>query len=279
VALKERAGGLVAVAVSVGEPARRVARRLAVARSLRAARGRQYPRPIVLASVYRPESERTLAGLLNQVPAGTDVRLWALRHPVDRFGDRTVGSGPGTRWELLNRLLTHSPIPADAWVVVADDDVVFSKGGLADLLAVGDAGGFDLVQPAHSLASICTHQFVVARPLVRAGRVGFVEIGPLFAVAPSWRDRLLPFPEHLGMGWGTEVLWHDLHLQGMHMGVADAVRIVHCGQVAAGYSAAAADRVSERLLAEHGVPTMFDLMTRHGRWWVWQRDPPWDSGP
>jgi hypothetical protein len=179
---------------------------------------------------------------------------------------------------LLNRLLATSPIPPDAWVVVADDDVVFTRGNLGDLLDIGEAAGFGLVQPAHSLASICTHQFVVARPLVRAGSVGFVEIGPLFAIAPAGQGRLLPFPEDLGMGWGTEVLWHGLHRGGMRMGVVDAVRIVHCGPVAAGYSAEDADIVSNRMLAAHGFVSMFDLMTRHGRWWRWQRKPPWSEG-
>ena len=32
-----------------------------------------------------------------------------------------------------------------------------------------------------------------------------MEIGPLFVVGPRWRDRILPFPEERGMGWGLEL--------------------------------------------------------------------------
>lgn len=278
-AAKARIGSAVAAALTAGEPLRRLLRGAAVARARRAAPPGPVAQPVVLTCVYRADSEPILSGLLRQVPAGTDVRLWALDTPLAAFAERTVGTGPGARWHLVNRLLASAPIPDDAWIVVADDDVVFSKGHLAGVLSVARAAGFDLVQPAHSLASIGNHQFVVARPLVRAGRVGFVEIGPLFALAPSWRDRLVPFREDLGMGWGTEVLWHDLFGEGMTMGVVDQCRIVHCGQVAAAYSAEAADQVSSRLLAERGFSQMFDLMTRHGRWWRWQRRPTWSDLP
>jgi hypothetical protein len=231
----------------------------------------------VLVCVYRARSEAILASLLAQVPPGTEIRLWALDEVLPRFAAQTVGTGPGLRWELLNTLLRHAPVPEDAWVVVSDDDVVFSKGDLGQLLAIADTAGFDLVQPAHSLASIATHQFVVARPMVKACRVGFVEIGPLFAVSGTWRSMVIPFPEELGMGWGTEVLWHRLFERGMQLGVVDQVRVVHNGKVAAEYSASEADRLSDQLLAEDGFNTVFDLMTRHGRWWRWQRTPPWRS--
>jgi hypothetical protein len=232
---------------------------------------------VVFACVYRARHEKVLATLLNQLPPGTEVRLWALDEVLPRFAPLTIGSGPGLRWELLNTLLQHKPIPDDAWVVVADDDVVFSKGDLGRLLAIADAAGFDLLQPAHSFASIATHQFLIARPLVRACRVGFVEIGPIFAVSGAWRSMVIPFPEALGMGWGTEVLWHRLFEKGMQLGVVDQVRVVHSGEVAAEYSASEADVLSTQLLAEDGYDAVFDLMTRHGRWWRWQRTPPWRS--
>jgi hypothetical protein len=272
---KGAVGSLGAKALHHAAPIRGYLRNHAVARAHRRA-PTSFGGPLVCVCVYRRSSETTLAALLGQLPPGTDVRLWALDEMLPRFQALTVGSGPGLRWELLNTLLRHAPIPEDAWVVVSDDDVVFSKGDLGELLNIADVAGFDLVQPAHSLPSISTHQFVVARPLVRACRVGFVEIGPLFAVSPAWRSEVIPFPESLGMGWGTEVLWHRLFEKGMRLGVVDQVRVVHCGEVATAYSASEADMPSRQLLAEDGFDTVFDLMTRHGRWWRWQRTPPWN---
>jgi hypothetical protein len=273
VAVKDHFGAPVARALNAVAPALAVARRIAVARA-RLARHPHGP-PLVLISVYRRRWASTIAGMLRQVPEGADIRLWALDEVDPALEDATVGVGGGEKWELVNRLLDTRPLPEGAWVVVADDDVVFSAGDMGSFLRLSEKAGFDLAQPAHSLMSIHSHQFNVGRPLVRAGRVGFVEIGPIFAVAPGARHRFLPFPGDIGMGWGLEVLWSRQRREGAHLGVVDACRMVHCGAVGVAYDRNAAEAALAPLLAEGGASAIYDLMSRHGRWWRWQSVPPW----
>ena len=70
------------------------------------------------------------------------------------------------------------------WLVVADDDLVFTRGSLVSLLDVCRRAGFDLAQPARSDDNRMhefnvAHEITRARNLSRARLTTFVEIGPL----------------------------------------------------------------------------------------------------
>lgn len=236
------------------------------------------PDQIVLFSIYRQRNLPFLNALLGQLPPHGRAFLWCLDEAVpDSLSDCTVGWGPGTRWELLNRLVTSAgdEVGADDWIVVADDDVYFSRGDILRLVTTAARAGFDLAQPAHAFLSTHTYTFNNGRRFSRARLVGFVEIGPLFVVGPRFRDRFIPFPEDDGMGWGTEIHWSAERRLGARLGLVDSCRIVHCGPVATGYSKPDAEADLRRTLDRHGMGAIEELLETHGTWNVWERAPAW----
>src|SRR5687767_6314978 len=78
--------------------------------------------PLRLAMVYRERNVGNVAHFLARVPAGTDVRLWALDRVSSRLVGLTYGEGRDYRFPLLNRLLERGAAPG-TWTVLADDDV------------------------------------------------------------------------------------------------------------------------------------------------------------
>ncbi|MCU4186183.1 hypothetical protein K6U06_17590 [Acidiferrimicrobium sp. IK] len=216
----------------------------------------------VLVSIYRYRNSAKLRALLAQAGPSVDVRLWALDEPCPSLEHLTVGSGPGPKLHLVNLLLSHRSIPPEAFVVIADDDVCFSKGDLATCISVGASHGLDLFQPAHSWASWVTYPLLLRRPRREARRTSFVESGPLYIVSPSGRAKVLPLPD-IGMGWGIEVLWSQM---GLREGVIDACAIVHMDPIAATYDTSASQRQLDSLLKEAGFRSIYDLMVVHDRW-------------
>jgi hypothetical protein len=243
-------------------PLRRRYRERAVTRARRTYRAMP---PVVLVCVYRSRNARRVRALLAQC-GEVDARLWALDDPDVSLADLTVGRGPGSKLELVNRLLSEREVPDDAFVVVADDDVVFSRGDLPLCIAEGIAHRFDLFQPSHSWASHFTYRLLVHHPQSLARRTSFVESGPLYVIAPGARRKVLPLPERLGMGWGIEVLWSTL---GLRQGVVDTCRIVHLDpMVGTTYDQAAAQQQLDDLLSATGHRTVYDLMVVHERYFM-----------
>ena len=117
------------------------------------------------------------------------------------------------RLSLLNELARH--VPDEGYVVVSDDDVVFTRGTLDALVVLCERARLDLAQPSRSDDN-SRFEFNVAHAITRARRLSrvrlttCVETGPLVVLGPRWRDRILPFPEERGMGWGVELDWHEL---------------------------------------------------------------------
>lgn len=254
-------------------PEKRSFRRLRDLTVRRAGQGRQAPPvayPLVLAMVYRSENVPVLDAFLRQCPANTDVRLWSLdqRAPLP---DVSVGSGPGLKFDLVNRLLSSAPIAEDAWVVVADDDVLFSRGSLAGFLRECQRAGLDIAQPGHSAGSHFTHRVTVARPWARVTMTRFVEIGPIFAVAPARRAEFVPFPD-VGMGYGLELQWARSTARGTRLGVVDRCRVMHLAPVGRSYSM---DEEMSRALANiPGRQIDFEELNQPvGTWYRWQRSP------
>lgn len=225
----------------------------------------------VVVGIYRAHRAQTM---LDLVPSGWSCALWALDAVDDDARDVTVGTGRGTKFELANRLIREvAPSPED-WVVVADDDVLVPDG-IARLVSVGEAARFGLCQPAHSSASFASHPITAQRRHRRARWTTYVEIGPVFAVAPAWRDRLLPFPEDLGMGWGLELLWMDLQREGLRLGVVDEVTMEHLVPPGLTYDLHPEGRRLQAMLHERGASVLGDLQRTRASWWTWQRKPHW----
>jgi hypothetical protein len=232
----------------------------------------------VVLAVYRRVNAATLKLLLSQAgPAVGDVRLWALDDAHPDLVEWTVGSGPGMKFELLNKLLDVSEIPTGVAIVVVDDDVVFRRGNLAVLLRTMARAGFGLAQPAHSRISLATYSFNKVHLFARARRTTFVEIGPLFVVAPKCRNEFLPFPAEFGMGWGLELEWAR-RMDHCPLGVVDAATVVHLVPPNAFYRVAQEDERLHELLYAAGKRTIADAQRELGVWRRWQRDPPWATG-
>lgn len=227
--------------------------------------------------VYRARNADLVRRLVEPaLSRGWHVAWWALDDVVDDLASVTVGSGAGPRLALLNRVLVLAGVRAE-WVVVSDDDLSFERGDVARLVSLTERARLDLAQPARSDAAV-DHGITAARRLSRARRTSFVEIGPLVVVGPRWQDRILPFPEARGMGWGLELDWLQLFREGCELGIVDAVRVRHEGERGAEYDdAGEIDRVHAELEAL-GYRGWSDVQLTLGTWRPWQRSPSWGAG-
>jgi hypothetical protein len=197
--------------------------------------------PAGLVCVYRSRNAAVVSSLLAGLPSGVTVRLWCLDTPPAALQDLTVGSGPGTRFALLNALVETIPAPDRvAGLVLCDDDYVFRVGSLEQLLRTGPAFGLDVWQPGHSASSWVSYPFVRRRANTFLRRTTFVEQGPVVVLSARAQELLLPLPEDLGMGWGVEVRWTDTaaaHQLGM--AIVDAASIRHLSPPGVAYDRAA----------------------------------------
>lgn len=234
--------------------------------------------PVAVVGVYRRANAHRLAAAIGD---GGPVRaaLWALDEPAPALEDRTVGTGPGLRFELLNRLVRSlEPFPAAEWLAVLDDDVRFLAGDLRSAVRVAAAGGVDLAQPSHGRWSHLNWSATAHRPLSRVRLTRYVEQGPVALLGPAARTGLLPFPEDLGMGWGVEVRWASR--TDLRMGIVDAVTISHDSPVrrSGAYDIDEQWDQAVDLLHRHGHRDFPDLQATLGTWRPWQRRPPWPAG-
>jgi hypothetical protein len=222
---------------------------------------------ITVASVYRARNATNLAKMLEPLAAvDASVRLWSLDNVPPSLRRWTLGSGPGRRFELLNRLLAD-PIPG--WTVLADDDVRFRRGDVLDLIGIAELVGLDIGQPAHALGSNVSHSFTRAAPFSVARLTSFVEIGPVVVFSPAALPHVVPLPEQ-GMGWGTELAWSDLQRTShLRLGIVDAVRIDHLGAVGVAYSSEDEFARTREILTEHGIADWSSLQRTHGSFRPW----------
>jgi hypothetical protein len=226
----------------------------------RAARGWESP-PARLVCVYRYRNHPMVERLVSE--SSLPAALWALDRPHPVLARWTVGDGPGGRFELLNRLTGES---GDDYLVVTDDDVTFAPAGLTTALRTAHRLGLDLAQPAHGPLSRCSWDFNRVRPGRVARRTLWVEVGPTLIFSPHAQERLLPFPEDEGMGWGIEAEWYKAAREGLVLAVIDGVRMRHRGVVAASYNRADALRASASVLAANGVSWTSDMQVEVSNW-------------
>lgn len=228
----------------------------------------------LLIGVYRARNARRVETLVESATQlGWAAAWWSLDDVVDDLGDVTVGAGPGARLPLLNEILRRAGRPG-VWLVVSDDDTAFEHGDLGELVALCGRASLDLAQPARSDPPV-HHPITLARRLSVARLTSFVEIGPLFVVGPHWRDRIVPFPDERGMGFGLELDWLDLHRQGCRLGIVDAVRVRHVGAAGEEYDFAGEVQRVHAELVGRGYRGWADVQTTHETWRPWQRAPRW----
>ena len=232
------------------------------------------PAPAAVLLVYRHANAANVKALCDAAASDTIFRMWALDrvHPdLERW---TVGEGAGMRSPLLDKLYGTLPANYEGYVVLSDDDYVFTGGDLSTFLSVARAAGIGLAQPGHDRLSRTSHWVTAARRLSLVRLTSFVEIGPLVAVAPEWRERVLPLDDE-GMGWGVDLAWSDLRAEGCRLGVVDSTLIRHLFPVVGGgsYEVAEARQQMEALYEKRGG--YHHALRTVATWWPWRPRPPW----
>jgi hypothetical protein len=225
-----------------------------------------------IVGVYRQHNlehvQRLIAPALS---AGWKTAWWALDGTVPELADVAVGEGPGEKLPLVNRAL--ATLPTADWTVVADDDVAFHDGNVVEFVWLCEMAGFDLAQPARVRGTHISHKVTEQCKRSRARLTTFVESGPLYVVGPRYRDRILPLPEHRGMGWGLAFDWYDLHREGVRLGILDELPMVHVtGRISYDYHDMNQRYKAEA--AERGHPHWETLQV----WRTWQTHAPWLTG-
>lgn len=227
---------------------------------------------------YRAAYAQTVARLVAEAEAlGMDVALWAVDEVAPELARHTVGCGPGGRVDLLSAIWLADPDRPAGPVVMVDDDVHITRGDLRVLLAIVDECGFDLAAPSHDGRGEWSIRFTLTRPLSVARWTTFIEGGPFVVVGPRWRDRVLPLPPDLGMGWGLELVWWDLVPEGCRLGIVDAVAIHHAVSAGQSYGLGPEQARGREMLHDRGLSRLSETYDVRGRWWCWQRRPRWSA--
>ncbi|HVU71888.1 MAG TPA: hypothetical protein VHE83_02900 [Mycobacteriales bacterium] len=233
------------------------------------------------ASVYaisRRRNEPTLRRLMDDAQRhGWPAHVWALDGTDGGLGPVVRGTGSGDKFTLLQRLLDEHPPREGDHVVIADDDVTVVHGDLSLLLRYQRAAGLDLAQPAHARFHNVSHGTTVRRVLTLVRHTTFVEIGPLFVIAPHARPKILPFPADAGMGWVLNISWVARARTDLVLGVVDGVLMEHHGKIAVEYDDQrdALEAGLAAALAAAGYSDLTDAQRRLGSWYRWQRTAPW----
>ena len=183
-------------------------------RSIDVAAETRPPRDVLVASVYRPPGD-----LLTAARPALESSRHRVRH---RFG--STADFHGGKFENLNALIGDA---AADWLLIVDDDVVLPSRFLDRMIALGEAFGLALAQPAQSLASHAAWQVTRRRPRSLLRETRFVEIGPVTVFRRDAAHELLPFPR-LRYGWGLDLAWAATALErGWRLGIADALAVRH----------------------------------------------------
>jgi hypothetical protein len=234
-------------------------------RAGRLARHTRAPLEVLVIGVYREGS--LLAGALPALHSSRHnvrIALGSMDAASDDLRDHTVAEElTGGKFENLNRVLEAAAggrVPEAAagrargapdWIIVVDDDVRLPRAFLDRFLAVCEAFGLDLAQPAQTLRSHSAWKVTRRRPasLVRVTR--FVEIGPVTAFGRRAAAELQPFPE-LRFGWGLDLHWAALAgRHGWRLGIVDALPVRHeSALVGASYSRDDAVEEAARFLTD-----------------------------
>jgi hypothetical protein len=136
--------------------------------------------------------------------------------------------GPGSKFQLVNRLLAGVDLSGYRQLLVTDDDITLPAGFLDRYLGLVERHRLALAQPARSHDSSMDLGFVEQLDGLDARRTRYVEIGPLFSIRRDAFPHLLPFDETPPMGWGLDFTWPvSLERAGLRLGVVDATPVSH----------------------------------------------------
>lgn len=230
---------------------------------------------VTLVGIVRSTNAKVMCTLISQFPEGIDVHLHALDSVPDDLAAYVRSVGPGPRMPHLRRLIEEHHDRTNE-LIIADDDVTFSRGNGADFLTICRAGAFDLAQPSHGLGSVKSFDRMRSALLSRARIARFVEVGPLVWMSPRAQSILLPLDIGAGMGWGVDVRWASAAKGRLRLGLVDGAPMIHHGAVAASYDTQAESAYAKAAMAEHDVETVAELVGRPGpAWRSWRQRPPW----
>lgn len=136
----------------------------------------------------------------------------------------------GLMLENANLLLEAARDQATSadWIIRIDSDVRFPPRFVDRFIAIADALDFAICSPALTRRSYRGWDVTRRQPASLARETNFVEIGPVCAFRRDAAERLLPFPETSGMGWGLDLHWPAVAEQnGWRLGIVDATPIRH----------------------------------------------------
>lgn len=231
---------------------------------------------VLLLSIYRYKNGRLLAQILEEVKAQKwRAKLWALDEVHPSLRAYSVGAGTGLKFPLLNGLIDGESLSEFDWVVVADDDILLERGSMADFLAIASRAGMAIAQPSHSSSSFSNYAITQCHASAIARLTTFVEIGPMFAIGSGWFDRLLPFPEGTGMGWGLDIAWSDLTAKGARLGIIDWVTVRHLHPMGKNYDNTPEQRRYDEALRARGLDSYHEIQKTLAVWRPWQLRVPW----
>jgi len=185
---------------------------------------------------------------------------------------RSLDEGHGRKFDLVDAMAREQPPDPDEWLVVADDDIRLVRGDLARFVAIADAAGFDLAQPALDRRGKVTSGITVSRPLTRARLTSFVEFGPVFAIRPAVRDVVTATFAGSGLGWGLRRVWHSLEPP-LRLGIVDEVRVLRRNAPDDEAEAAEARLEMYRTWERHGLVDGQQPEYTYRSWRAWQRIP------
>jgi len=229
---------------------------------------RDRPPRATLLCIYREPYRAIVLEMVRRAEASRwGIRLWALDETDSELAGHTVGHGPGGRFALLNRLAEG--VDERDWLVISDDDTqIVYPWTLSTFLTICGRLSYDLAQPAHIWNSYHWTKFNEQHPGVLARDTTYVETGPVLAVSPRLRPRIMPFPESTHMGWGTDIFWSDFVAEGYRLGIVDAVPLEHLAPGGVVYDIGPEMQWNNALLAERGLTAITQLMeTLHTHRW------------
>ncbi|HEV2753694.1 MAG TPA: glycosyltransferase [Solirubrobacteraceae bacterium] len=215
------------------------------------------PRSVLITGCYVPGPSNRLPAAMPELRSGRHRVRFAFgstgRPQPAVAGETVLGELTGGKLQNVNKAIEASGVPPGGvdWTLVVDDDVVLAPRFLERFLALCEALGFDLAQPAQTHMSHAAWRLLRRRPGAVARETNFVEIGPVTAFSRRAAAELLPFPD-LRMGWGLDAHWAaHARDRGWRMGVVDSLPVRHEGRaVAATYPSAAAIEEGRRFLAD-----------------------------
>jgi hypothetical protein len=215
-------------------------------RAIRRQAAQAAPRKVLIAGIEVPSRAADIHRVIADMSRGSHHSLTV----------STVVMGNSGKFQNIERALAAAPpLPGFDWLIITDDDIAFARGFLDDLIALAEASGMSLLQPAHRFRSHASYAITrrSAASLVRETR--FVEIGPLTLIKADVFDKLIPFPDSRWC-YGIDLVWSEVLRRGGHrLGIVDGAPVEHLRPVALSYDIDSAIAEGQALMRRFDVQT------------------------